>query len=61
MKYGKLLAELSAKGCYRVRQGGNHEVWYSPITDKKFPLPRHGTAKEVPMPLEKKIRSQAGI
>jgi len=26
---------LSDNGCYRVRQGkGNHEIWYSPLTDK---------------------------
>ena len=61
MKYGKFISELSEKGCYLVRQGANHAIWYSPITKRKFPMPRHGTNKEVPMPLEKKIRSQAGI
>lgn len=61
MKYGKLIAELSAKGCYLVRQGGNHAIWFSPITGKKFPMPRHGTNKEVPPSTEKKIRIQSGI
>nr|WP_267313633.1 type II toxin-antitoxin system HicA family toxin [Nostoc sphaeroides] len=28
---------LSAVGCYFERQGkGDHEIWYSPITDRWF-------------------------
>lgn len=28
---------LSEAGCYFERQGkGDHEVWYSPITDRRF-------------------------
>ncbi|MUL37158.1 type II toxin-antitoxin system HicA family toxin [Gloeocapsopsis dulcis] len=28
---------LSDAGCYFVRQGrGDHEIWYSPITDRHF-------------------------
>ena len=28
---------LSSAGCYFERQGkGDHEVWYSPITDRRF-------------------------
>ena len=30
---------LRAAGCRFDRQGkGDHEIWYSPITDKKFPI-----------------------
>lgn len=28
---------LKDKGCYFVRQGkGDHEIWYSPISDRHF-------------------------
>ncbi|MGQ0486371.1 MAG: type II toxin-antitoxin system HicA family toxin [Hyphomicrobiales bacterium] len=31
---------LRAAGCKMVRQGkGSHEIWYSPITDRNFPVP----------------------
>ena len=27
-------------GCYFVRQGkGDHEIWHSPITDRRFTVP----------------------
>lgn len=61
MKYGKLLSELSDAGCYLVRHGANHDIWYSPITKRKFPLPRHGTAKDVPPGTERAIRIASGV
>jgi predicted RNA binding protein YcfA (HicA-like mRNA interferase family) len=31
---------LRAAGCVFVRQGkGSHEIWYSPITKRNFPVP----------------------
>jgi hypothetical protein len=41
---------LKDAGCYHVRDG-RHPIWYSPISDKNFPVPtgiksRH-TANEV--------------
>jgi hypothetical protein len=30
---------LATNGCYYVRPGnGDHDIWYSPITDHKFPV-----------------------
>ena len=30
---------LRENGCYLDRQGkGDHEIWYSPITHRKFPV-----------------------
>ena len=46
MKTSELRKILRANGCYVVREGTNHEIWFSPITGKKFPVPRHG-AKEM--------------
>ena len=32
---------LLAAGCSLVRQGkGGHEIWFSPITQRTFPVPR---------------------
>jgi hypothetical protein len=32
--------KLRAAGCVLVRQGkGSHEIWYSPITKRNFPIP----------------------
>ena len=47
MKYNELLKELRKAGCFLLRNGGNHDIWYSPITRKKMVVPRHGS-KEIP-------------
>ena len=46
MKYNQLYAELKAAGCYVVRHGGEHDVWFSPKTGKKFSIPRHGSKEK---------------
>lgn len=52
---------LRASGCYFHRQGkGDHEIWYSPITNRYFPvdskiLSRHtanGILKQAGLPKE---------
>lgn len=30
MKYNQFFAELTAAGCYVLRHGANHDIWYSP-------------------------------
>ena len=60
MKVSELIKELKAAGCYVVRQGGNHEIWYSPITGMKSPVSRH-TSQELPSGTEKSIRKILGI
>ena len=35
----KLKEILRDHGCYLERPGrGDHEIWYSPITDRRFPV-----------------------
>ncbi len=35
-----LQRQLEDAGCYQVRAGkGSHQIWYSPITKKNFPVP----------------------
>jgi hypothetical protein len=40
-QFDRALRELLRKsGCGLVRQGkGSHEIWYSPITMRSFPVP----------------------
>jgi len=37
MKYSELERKLSKAGCQLVKSGGNHPIWFSPITGKTFP------------------------
>jgi hypothetical protein len=42
--YRKLTALLLQHGCTLVRQGkGDHEIWESPITNKRFAVDKGGT------------------
>ena len=42
---------LRAAGCTLVRQGkGSHEVWYSPITKRNFPVPIGIPSRHTAMP-----------
>jgi len=36
--YRDLVRLLIDAGCIRVRQKGSHEIWYSPITKRHFPV-----------------------
>lgn len=61
MKSNEFIRLLKQHGCYLVRQGkGSHEIWYSPITEKEFAVPAHGS-KEIGFGLAQKIKKQAGI
>lgn len=59
MKTSALIKELKKAGCYFIRDGGNHGIWYSPITGKKFPVWHHN--KEIPTGTLNKIKKEAGI
>lgn len=60
MKASELKKLLRANKCYIQREGSNHEIWFSPITGKAFPVPRHG-AKEVATGTVMNIKRTAGI
>jgi mRNA interferase HicA len=62
MTYREIAVVLRENGCYIIRQGkGSHEIWYSPITDKKFPISNHGLGKEIPNTTVRKIEKQSGV
>nr|DAN67530.1 MAG TPA: hypothetical protein [Caudoviricetes sp.]DAT50959.1 MAG TPA: hypothetical protein [Caudoviricetes sp.] len=50
---------LKKNGCSFVEHGGRHDEWFSPITGKTFPVPRHN--KEVPKGTALSILKDAGI
>ena len=41
MKTSELLKLLKSYGIVFVKHGRNHDIYYSPITGRQFPLPRH--------------------
>jgi len=60
LKVSEMKRLLKKHGCRLDREGTNHEMWYSPITNKHFPVPRHD-AKELPTGTANKIKSDAGL
>lgn len=60
MKSSELKKLLTKNGCFMVGQYTRHEKWYSPKTDKSFPVPRHNS-KEIPMGTANKILKDAGL
>lgn len=60
MKTGELKKQLKAIGCLKVKEGGEHETWYSPKTGKEFRVPRH-QSKELPTGTANRIMKDAGL
>lgn len=60
MKYSELHKKLKKAGCYIIREGANHPIWFSPITEKKFATSRH-ESQEVATGTLKKISTQSGV
>ncbi|MBR4536993.1 MAG: type II toxin-antitoxin system HicA family toxin [Bacteroidales bacterium] len=60
MKKSELTKKLIDAGCKFIRNGTRHEVWYSPLTNHEFTLPRH-QAKEVATGTLSKIEKQSGV
>lgn len=60
MKYSELHKKLRKAGCYPIREGANHPLWYSPITENTFPTSRHESQEVKPGTLNI-ILKQAGL
>ena len=60
MKISELIKILKKHHCYKKRSGGNHDIWYSPHTNKLFQVPRHGN-QDAGAGLVNSILKQAGI
>lgn len=60
MKTSELRKILKKHGCTLSCHGKRHNLWYSPITGKIFPVPRH-SSKEIPTGTYESIRKDAGF
>lgn len=60
MRYSELEKELRKIKCEIKRSGGRHNIWYSPLTEKTFPVSQH-KAEEVPEGTLKSIKQAAGL
>lgn len=60
LRYSELKRDLRKAGCYMTREGGRHEIWYSPKTEQFFPVGRHD-GEEVPPGTLKSIKQAAGL
>ena len=46
MKRAKLIKHLTKNGCYLLREGGRHSVFYNPSSGKISTVPRHPEIKQ---------------
>jgi predicted RNA binding protein YcfA (HicA-like mRNA interferase family) len=60
VKISELIKILERHGCYLKKNKTRHYLFYSPITNKEFTVPRH-PSKEVKIGTCKNILKDAGI
>ena len=46
MKRNKLIRHLNENGCYLLREGSNHSLFFNPINNAISTVPRHGDIKK---------------
>ncbi len=59
MKQSELLKLFKKNNITLLQHGKRHDIYYSPITEKKIPIPRH--AKEIAIGTLKSIMKDAGL
>ena len=60
MKYSEVKRKLRKAKCEYAGPGTNHDWWYSPITNRRFQVPRHDSKEALPNTL-KSISEQSGV
>jgi len=60
MKVNELTRELRKAGCFLLRHGARHDVWYSPITKKTTRISRHGSEELKPKTLRSILKDLLG-
>ncbi len=60
MKYSEVERKLKRAGCYFLSHGANHDWWYSPVTGRRFLIPRH-KSEEAKLTTLKSIEEQSGV
>lgn len=60
MKYSELYQILRKARCQIEREGAGHTIWFSPISGRKFTVPRHKN-EDVPKGTLNSILKAAGL
>lgn len=60
MKISQFVAILRRNGCLLHRHGGNHDIWYSPKTNRCYAIQRH-QSQELPKRIEAKAIEVLGL
>jgi len=60
MKTSEAIRILKKAGCFFVEHGGEHDCWFSPITKKRFRIPRH-SSQELALGTKKSIEKISGV
>lgn len=60
MRVSELIKKPVQNGVVLKREGGRHDLYYSPVTQKTFPVSRHRT-EELPAGTLAAILKQAGV
>lgn len=55
----KQMMKFLEKNGFEKKEGGNHTLFYNPVTKRKTSVPRH--AKDLGKGIEQKILKQAGL
>jgi predicted RNA binding protein YcfA (HicA-like mRNA interferase family) len=60
MKYSEAEKKLKTAGCYWLENGSSHPLWFSPLTNKKFPMSYH-RKEEIKSGTLKSISKLSGV
>ena len=60
MKTSELKRKVSKLGCYCLREGTNHEIWYNPNTGGLAEIGRHSSQEVKPKTLRKIMKGLFG-
>lgn len=60
MKWSEIKRRLKKYGCYKFKEGGNHEKWKSPITGKIHNVGRHNN-QDAPKDAAIEIFKEMGV
>ena len=60
MKYSEAERKLKKAGCYYVKDGKRHPIWFSPITGMEFDMSHHGS-EEIKNGTRKSISKLSGV
>ena len=60
MRASELKKILIKNGCYKAKEGRNHETWFSPSTGKYFSVTRHNS-EEIATGTLSSILKSAGL